>query len=226
MSAHGETIGLLHLIAGDASSAVTGGQLNDAIQRLGVAVGEQIALSLTNLDLRETLRVQALRDPLTGLYNRRFVEDWIEREINRADHAGQALGVIMADIDHFKRVNDVHGHDAGDHILRSVAEVIRGSVRAGDVPCRYGGEEFLILVADADPKTLAAWAEEMRATVAGVRVDHRGLPMPAVTISAGIALYPQDGQTAPEVIDSADAALYAAKLAGRNRVLAAGVPPA
>lgn len=223
MSAQGQISGLLHLMDSrlDQIRAGTGASLTEAKQSLAVAVGEQTALALANLDLREKLRLQALRDPLTGLLNRRFVEEWIEREVARTNHSGRSFGVIMADVDHFKQINDVHGHDAGDQLLKAIADAIRSSLRAGDLPCRYGGEEFLVLLADIDLTVLAARAEELRSRVAAVRVEHRGEPVPGATLSAGIALYPQHGASASLVIDAADAALYSAKRAGRDRVVTA-----
>jgi diguanylate cyclase (GGDEF)-like protein len=194
------------------------------MQQLGMAVGAQIALSFANLELRETLRLQALRDPLTGLFNRRFLDEWIEREINRADHAGATLGVIMADVDHFKDINDVHGHDAGDQVLIAVANAIRGSLRAGDVPCRYGGEEFLILLTDITLDDLLVRAEELKTNVSRCSAEHRGVLLPAVTLSVGVALYPLHGSGATDVIKAADTALYAAKHGGRNRVSVASNP--
>jgi diguanylate cyclase (GGDEF)-like protein len=224
MSAHGETSGLLHLMDDrlhPAKAQVGAGRLTQAKQSLAVAVSEQTALALANLELRDKLRLQALRDPLTGLLNRRFVEEWIEREVTRTDHSGRSFGVIMADIDHFKQINDVYGHDAGDQLLRAIADAIRSSMRAGDLPCRYGGEEFLVLLSDIEMPALATRAEELRSRVAAVRVDHRGEPVPGATLSAGIALYPDHGTSASLVIDAADAALYAAKRAGRDRVTTA-----
>jgi diguanylate cyclase (GGDEF)-like protein len=227
MSAQGEISGLLHLMDGrlDPAQAHAGtrARLTEAKQSLAVAVSEQTALALANLELREKLRLQALRDPLTGLLNRRFVEEWIEREVARTDHSGRSFGVIMADVDHFKQINDVHGHDAGDQLLKAIADAIRSSLRAGDLPCRYGGEEFLVLLADIDLTVLTARAEDLRSRVAAVRVEHRGEPVPGATLSAGIALYPQHGASASLVIDAADAALYSAKRAGRNRVVTAAV---
>ncbi|MEA2449368.1 MAG: hypothetical protein QOG63_1300 [Thermoleophilaceae bacterium] len=219
MAANGETIGLLHLFSHSTDSEQT--PITDARQHLGNAVAVQIALSVTNLELRETLRQQALRDSMTGLFNRRFLDEWIDREVNRADHAGTSLGVIMADIDHFKQVNDIHGHEAGDRVLTAVASAIGKSVRAGDLPCRYGGEEFLILITDIELDDLIARAERMRVDVAELSVEHGGTLLPAITISLGVALYPQHGGSAPDVVKAADAALYAAKNAGRNRVTAA-----
>ncbi len=222
MAAHGETSGLLHLTDDTSMPGSSGGRLpgrlTPAKLSLASAVSEQSALALANLELRETLRLQALRDPLTGLLNRRFVDEWMDREVGRTDQSGRSFGVIMADIDHFKQVNDMHGHDAGDQLLKAVAETIRSSLRPGDLPCRYGGEEFLLLLADVDERVLLERAEQVRSRVAGLQVPHRGGTLPTVTLSAGVALYPQHGETASAVIDSADDALYAAKRSGRNRI--------
>ncbi len=203
------------------SPHLAGPRLTKAKQGMGLAVSEQTAMALANLELREKLRLQALRDPLTGLLNRRFVEEWINREVARTDYSGRSFGVIMADIDHFKQINDVHGHDAGDQLLKAVADAIRSALRTGDLPCRYGGEEFLLMLADIDIAVLTARADEVRIRVAEVRVEHRGAPLPGVTLSVGIALYPENGSSAPLVIEAADAALYAAKRNGRNQVISA-----
>ena len=224
MSAHGDTVGVLHLMGRRLLTDDHIQRLTQAKRSLGIAVAEQTALALTNIELRERLRLQALRDPLTGLLNRRFVEEWIDREAARADRTGRPFGVIMADIDHFKAINDIHGHDAGDQLLKAVADALRGALRAGDMPCRYGGEEFLILMTDIDADTLAARADLIRQRVAAVRVDHAGTPMPGVTLSAGIALYPDHGATANDVVQAADAALYTAKSAGRDRTHTADTP--
>jgi diguanylate cyclase (GGDEF)-like protein len=217
-AAHGESSGLVHLMDHRLTDARPEHRLTDARQRLGVAMGEQTALALGNLELRETLRTQALRDPLTGLYNRRFVEDWIRREISRSDHSGNPLGVVMADIDRFKQFNDTYGHDAGDRLLRAVADAISRGLRQGDVPCRYGGEEFLLLMPDISADTIRTRTELLRAAVASARIEHQGVPLPGVTLSAGVALYPMHGVTATDVVESADRALYAAKRAGRDRL--------
>lgn len=221
MSAHGDTVGLLYLMGHRGVTADRTRHLTMAKQNLGVAVAEQTALALTNLELREKLRVQALRDSLTGLLNRRFIEEWIDREAARADRSGRPFGVIMADIDHFKAVNDIHSHEAGDLLLKATADAIRGALRAGDMPCRYGGEEFLILLPDIDLEVLSTRAEAIRERVAAIRLDHGGTPLPGVTLSAGIALYPDHGATPDAVVRAADAALYAAKRAGRDRAVVA-----
>ncbi|SDP19404.1 diguanylate cyclase (GGDEF) domain-containing protein [Nakamurella panacisegetis] len=221
MSAHGETSGLLHLVEParpGQSPRPQPGPLTPAKQSLAAAVSEQSALALANLELTEKLRLQALRDPLTGLLNRRFVDEWINREVARTDQTGRSFGVIMADIDHFKQINDLHGHDAGDQLLKAVAHSIRNALRPGDLPCRYGGEEFLLLLADIDADVLRDRAEQVRTRISELRVSHRGGTLPTVTLSAGIAVYPEDGRTATQVIDAADAALYAAKRNGRNQI--------
>lgn len=201
---------------------MTGGRegptLTPAKQSLAMAVSEQAALAMANLELREKLRLQALRDPLTGLLNRRFIDEWMDREVARTDSSGRSFGVIMADIDHFKQINDLHGHEAGDQILKSVGETISGALRPSDLPCRYGGEEFLLLIADVDEPVLVARAELVRNQVENLQVSHRGSMLPGITLSAGVALYPQHGATAAAVIAAADGALYAAKRSGRNAV--------
>lgn len=187
-------------------------------RRLGTATADQVAMTLTSLDLRDTLREQALRDPLTGLYNRRFVEEWLGREVSRADRNHSALGVVMMDIDHFKPVNDTYGHEAGDAVLVSVATVISGTTRTGDVACRYGGEEFLVLMPGITRAALAERAEELCSRIARTRTEHGGRVLPPVTVSVGVALSPEHGRTPAELLRAADDALYAAKDRGRDQV--------
>ena len=222
MSAHGEITGLLHLMDSiGVEATASGAVLSPAKRSLALALAEQAAMTLANLDLKEKLRLQALRDPLTGLLNRRFIDEWLDQEVARTDQTARSFGVIMVDIDHFKQVNDVHGHDAGDVLLKAVAESFKRALRPSDLSCRFGGEEFLLMLADVDCTVLAARAEMVRQRVADIQLQHRGASLPAVTISAGIALYPQHGSTGAAVIAAADTALYAAKRAGRNRVLPA-----
>lgn len=225
LAARGETIGMLY---------VTGHRLEDPEnakrhlredgRRLAVVVGEQIELAIANLQLRETLRAQALRDPLTQLYNRRFVEDWLGQEVDRANRSVSPLSVLMLDIDSFKLFNDTNGHDAGDRLLTAIADILRQTVRTGDVVCRYGGEEFLILCPGATLATSAARAEQLRAAVEGARIEHVDPSLPGVTVSVGVAVYPDHSGDPLDVISAADAALYTAKRAGRNRVVTAPLP--
>lgn len=226
MAAHGETSGLLLLMDHTAQPLLRSSPstLIPAKRSLALAVGEQTALALANLELREKLRLQALRDPLTGLLNRRFVDEWIDREVARTDRSGRSFGVIMVDVDHFKQINDVYGHDAGDQLLKAVGRTITTSLRPGDLPCRYGGEEFLLMLADVDAIVLGDRAEQVRRRISELELEHRGITLPTVTVSAGIGLYPDHGVDAAAVIAAADAALYRAKRNGRNQVLAALYP--
>ena len=192
--------------------------LTRAKHRLGGMAANKVAMTLTNLDLRETLRQQALHDPLTGLYNRRFVEDWLGREVSRADRDHSPLGVVLMDLDHFKPVNDTYGHEAGDAVLVSVATAVSGATRAGDVACRYGGEEFLVLMPGITRAALADRAEDLRLRIARTRAEHDGTPLPPVTVSVGAALSPAHGRTPAELLRAADDALYAAKNGGRDQV--------
>ncbi|KAA1424184.1 sensor domain-containing diguanylate cyclase [Nocardioides antri] len=215
MSAHGETLGMLHVIGHRTST--TGMVPFTPLQRqLTVLVAEQVSLAFANIGLRERLGIQALRDPLTGLRNRRFADEWIHQEVARGERNDRSLGVIMIDIDHFKRVNDTYGHDAGDAMLKAIAQMLEQALRPQDLPCRYGGEEFLVLVSEVDVTTLHDRAEELRRQVEVLSVEFRRTTLPPVTMSAGVAVYPEHGKTAGEIIEAADAALYAAKRAGRN----------
>ena len=186
---------------------------------------EHVALAMSNARLRENLRVQASRDPLTGLVNRRFTEEAFEREIARCRRRGKPIGVCMIDIDHFKQFNDRHGHGAGDVVLKLVADTLAKSVRMEDVVCRYGGEEFLVLLPEADEKAASECTDRARTRVAELMPAFRGAPLGMVTISAGIAMFPAQGVTPESLILRADAALYEAKRAGRNRVVIAPAAP-
>jgi diguanylate cyclase (GGDEF)-like protein/PAS domain S-box-containing protein len=195
-----------------------------AIQ-LASAFADRLAPALANLRLRETLRDQSVRDQLTGLYNRRFFEESLARELARAARAGRAVALMMLDVDHFKRFNDTHGHDAGDNVLRGVAAALAARLRTSDVLCRYGGEEFVALMPEITPGTVLERAEQLRAGVAGLPVP--GVPGAGpITISVGVALYPQHGSDARTLVRTADQALYAAKGAGRNGVVVAEAPAA
>lgn len=168
-------------------------------------------------DLHERLHDQANRDPLTGLYNRRYLDSTLERELARCKRDGDALALIMIDLDHFKKVNDNYGHQAGDKMLVTLGSMLSGMARAGDVACRYGGEEFLVIMPTMPLDTVRARAEELRVSFGGTIVEFEDLKLQA-TISIGIAVYPEHGATADELIRSADGALYQAKRNGRNRV--------
>jgi diguanylate cyclase (GGDEF)-like protein len=165
----------------------------------------------------ENLSEQATRDPLTGLFNRRYMDKILHDEIFRSRQNGSMMGVLMADVDHFKTINDVHGHKAGDLVLQSLAKLLKQCVRAADVVCRYGGEEFVIIMPGATLSTLSKCAEEIRSRCQVMRVAYNNQEI-QTTISLGVAAYPQHGSQSDEVLLHADQALYCAKQQGRNRV--------
>ena len=171
--------------------------------------------------LEAALREQALRDSLTGVFNRRYLEQALKQEVQRASRHALPLSVIMLDIDHFKRFNDTYGHAAGDMLLRAVGAGLQSHTRGEDLVCRYGGEEFILILAGASLREAERRAEEIRSTVQALNVQHNGQPLRAITVSLGVATYPQHGTDIAAVIQAADAALYQAKQAGRNRVVIA-----
>jgi diguanylate cyclase (GGDEF)-like protein len=175
-----------------------------------------MSLAISNITLREKLRTQALRDPLTGLYNRRFMEDVIERYTDLAERTSTAFSVIMIDLDHFKMLNDEHGYSMGDSVLRGAAAAIVSVIGPSDVACRYGGEELLVLLPDCPLDDAVIQAEELRARIEGLS-DIRGVP---VTASLGVSSIPETTLTPENLLPDADSALYQAKKAGRNKVFA------
>jgi diguanylate cyclase (GGDEF)-like protein len=215
---HGEVLGVLHLASADRQS------LSADVQRLAGVLAEQLSLALGNLRLQETLRSRSERDPLTDLYNRRHLELSAERELARASRHGHSLAFMLLDVDHFKLFNDTHGHDAGDAVLREVAHVLKRHTRTEDIACRYGGEEFLMLLPGCPLEDAYQKAEAIREAIAQLRVSAGGTALSRVTASIGISCYPQHGETIDELIRVADAALYRAKSAGRNHVVATSAP--
>ncbi|MBU2098220.1 MAG: diguanylate cyclase, partial [Gammaproteobacteria bacterium] len=178
--------------------------------------------ALASVTLREALRQQSIRDPLTGLYNRRYLEEAMERELLRARRNKAGLCVLMVDIDHFKQFNDTHGHQAGDLLLKEFGEYLRRHVRAEDIACRYGGEEFLIAMPGTDSNEARERAEMLRQNLISLKVHFQGTTLPTVTASFGAAIFPAHGDDRDALIRSADAALYLAKRKGRNRVWISG----
>jgi len=215
-----ETLGLLYLFAHEPGATLTG-----ATEQFAVTVAEQLALALSNLRLRESLRQQSIHDPLTGLYNRRHLEETLELELHRAARRNEALSVVMFDVDHFKRYNDLHGHDAGDTVLRALSDLVKRHIRAGDLAYRYGGEEFLLVQPGMGVADALKRAESLREAAANLMLAERGSPLGSVTISLGIASYPTHAQTGADLIKRADEALYHAKRGGRNRTVPTGSEP-
>jgi diguanylate cyclase (GGDEF)-like protein len=187
-------------------------------QAWALTVAEHIALALANLRWRESLRAQAVRDSLTGLYNRRYMEQALEREVLRAARSGRSVGVIMLDLDHLKNFNDTHGHEAGDLLLRSLGEYLVRHVRAEDIACRYGGEEFVVILPEASPAMSRSRAEELWKGVQSLHVHFQGQLLRGVSASVGVAAYPLHGKSVADLMRAADAAMYAAKRQGRDRV--------
>jgi diguanylate cyclase len=173
-----------------------------------------MSLALSNIALREKLRTQSLRDPLTGLYNRRYMEDALARYLSMAERTGSATSAIMIDLDHFKKLNDEHGHAKGDAVLREVAGQLVGALRPSDVVCRYGGEELLVILPNCDLDDASLRAEMLRGRVESLSETH-GAP---ITASFGIACVPETSAGPGDIVTMADAALYEAKQAGRNCV--------
>jgi len=167
--------------------------------------------------LQEKLREQATRDPLTGLYNRRYLEESLGRELISAERHGYPVSVIMGDLDHFKLINDVYGHLGGDEVLRTFGDLLKRQVRGSDIYCRYGGEEFLLVLPQTSTENAVKRVEQLRSAMAAAPVPYGGSAI-AVTASFGVATFPPDGRTGDELIAAADSALYEAKAAGRNRI--------
>ena len=221
MVAHYEALGLLH-VRGAAEEAqlphLERLRAQQERQRLAVDFAADIALALANLRLRETLRTQSTRDPLTGLFNRRYLTESLDREVRRADRNTRPLGVVMLDLDQFKPFNDLHGHEAGDALLRAFGRFIQKNTRGEDIACRYGGDEFVILLVDADLDVARRRAEELRDGFRKMVVRHLDHKLEAVSFSMGVAGFPIHGLTSEDLLAAADEALYDAKAEGRNRV--------
>lgn len=211
--AHGEALGIIHF-------QIPAGQRGFSESEISLigAFSEQIGLSIANIRLREALRSQSIRDSLTGLFNRRYLEETFDREIHRVLRSKQPLGLMMLDLDHFKKFNDTFGHDAGDAVLQETGALFASKIRGEDIACRYGGEEFVLILPNADLANTCKRAEELRADAKNLHVMYNGQALGEITISIGVACYPIHGATAQELFASADAALYQAKRAGRDRV--------
>lgn len=208
----GETRGLLHLGLGE------GCTIDDGVRHTMQSLSDVVKLSLANINQRELLGQQALRDHLTGLFNRRYLLETLPREVRRAQRNGSPLTVAMLDIDFFKRFNDVHGHDAGDLVLSELGVVLRGDLRAEDIACRYGGEEFLVVLPDCDLAAARARLTTMCTAVKRKAQVFRGQTLPRVTLSVGLATLSEALPNSESLITAADKAMYLAKTNGRDRI--------
>lgn len=221
LAAQGETLGVLYLEFPPDESSANLAEPMRILEHQVTAVGERFSLALANLRLREALQRQSIRDTLTGLYNRRFMEESLERELGRAARTHQPVSMMMMDIDHFKHFNDTFGHQAGDALLRALGEFLSQRTRGQDVACRYGGEEFALILAGASLENSCKRAEILREDLKLLKVHHGGQSLGNITISMGVAAFPMHATNAETLVKAADDALYRAKKEGRNRIIAA-----
>src|SRR6266704_2011431 len=217
LATQNEVIGMMHLQRSSASAQRW--LCTDEKLSLISGASEYVGLAVANLGLREKLRAQAMHDKLTGLYNRHYVEEWFGLELHRAQRHGRPVAAIMLNIDHFKRFNDSHGHEAGDLVLREMAGVLRRLARQSDVASRYGGEEFLVLLPECPFDAALRKAEQLREEAAKLKLEHNDRALGSVTVSIGVAAFPDHAQEAKALLRCADEALYDAKAAGRDRVV-------
>ena len=217
--AQSETLGILHLRDG-----LTRNDKADEARmlekcKLAKILADNIGLGIANLKLRESMRNLSIRDPLTGLFNRRYMEEALEQEQHRAKRHETQLAVIMVDIDHFKKFNDNFGHDAGDAILRALGTFFKKHVRGSDIACRYGGEEFILILSPSTAEGAQQRAEKIRKDAGLLRVSHANQDLGAITLSLGMAIAPDHASESDSIVKAADVALYQAKANGRNRVV-------
>jgi diguanylate cyclase (GGDEF)-like protein len=213
MIARGEILGLLQIYcAGDQAEE----RLKD-VANIGAALADAMSLALSNIALRDKLRSQALRDPLTGLYNRRYMEDALERVVRLAERERTEVSVIMIDLDNFKRLNDQHGHAKGDAVLRDAAAAVTNQLRETDIACRYGGEELIVVLPNCGIDIAAAKAERIRISIEALSEPNGA----QVSASLGVASVPATSTSTRDLLANSDAALYRAKQEGRNRVVRA-----
>ncbi|MFO2620506.1 diguanylate cyclase [Legionella pneumophila] len=211
LMAQNDIYGLLYLEVGL--------EFDENQQLLITAFAELTALALANVRLRENLRYQSIRDPLTGLYNRRYLEDFLFKQLHQAERTKASFAILMLDLDHFKKINDTFGHDAGDLVLKELGQILNSDIRLGDIASRYGGEEFVLLLYDIDAQAAKMKAENLRSAISNLQVKYGAQPVGQITASIGISVYPDDAKSPAEVIEAADKALYQAKNKGRNKVI-------
>jgi diguanylate cyclase (GGDEF)-like protein/PAS domain S-box-containing protein len=211
MAAQGETLGVFFLQGKK-------GQFLSRQQQLAIMLAERLSLALSNLRLRDILQRQSIRDALTGLYNRRYMETTVERELRQAARQKEPIGFIMMDLDHFKDFNDTYGHGAGDSLLSALGEYLQNNIRAGDIACRYGGDEFVLIMPQASVHDTYERAEELRQGIKKLAAEFGTTNQGAVTVSMGVSAYPDHGFSMDRLLSIADKALYRAKNIGRDQV--------
>jgi diguanylate cyclase (GGDEF)-like protein/PAS domain S-box-containing protein len=219
--AKGDVLGLLHLRGNQSVSMELQQKTAADLKELAGTITEYLSLSIANIRLGEKLAAQSIRDPLTNLFNRRYMEESLRREILRAERKKTPIGIVMADIDFFKQFNDRYGHAAGDELLARVGEFLNISIRGADVACRYGGEEFILFLPESSIENTYKRMDRIREDLQRLEVHSHGERLASITLSFGIAGYPDQGTDAETLINKADRALYRAKQEGRNRIVVA-----
>ena len=215
LTVQGETLGILFLM----DNATQRGRHQLDLKQLAETVGETIKLSLSNLKLREELRQQAIHDPLTALYNRRYLEETLARDLYQVQRRNAPLCVVMLDLDGFKQFNDTFGHGAGDSVLRGFGPALRDHLRKSDISCRYGGDEFVLVLPDSTIADTQERLEQIRLSLKELQIHNGEQTLRMITLSAGIAQTPEHGVSAAELLQAADQAMYAAKQAGGDRIV-------
>ena len=214
LTAHGNTIGIMHLYFG--SSEV---EIDEITEQLAFSVAEHLGLALANLSLQEKLRSQALSDPLTGLFNRRFFEQKLTEHAMNSATSEQPLSLLMLDLDHIKRFNDNFGHDAGDFVLKEISALLKRSVGDDEIACRLGGEELAVLLPQSNMKQATEFANTLCEAVRSLHLEHKGLSLGQLGVSIGVSTYPKPSSDMESLVKMADQALYMAKDLGRSRVV-------
>jgi len=217
--AQGETLGILHILDGPIKNDKADEARMTEKCALAKILADNIGLGIANLKLRESMRNLSIRDPLTGLFNRRYMEEALAQEQHRTKRNDARLAVIMIDIDHFKQFNDSFGHDGGDAILRALGAFFKKHVRGSDIACRYGGEEFILILSPSTMEGAQQRAEKIREGAMLISVNHANRNLGTITLSLGVAIFPDHASEAAEIVKAADLALYQAKRNGRNRVV-------
>lgn len=212
MGTRGEPIGLLYLVFEDPW------RLTPEKRELAETAAQPIAVALANLQVRERLQTLSFADALTGLYNRRYLEATLERELNRCAREGKSIGIIFLDIDHFKQINDSFGHETGDKVLTAIGTYLKKNTRQSDIACRYGGEEFVLVFLDSCLEDTRKRAEKLRQGIRELELTREHPELRSISVSIGVSAFPEHGTTAAELFRVADEGLYRAKRSGRDRV--------
>lgn len=218
--AQNRTIGLIYLQFEQMAGCSDNEQFRtiDSSLKFIENITAHISLAINNIQLRDALRTSSLRDHLTGLYNRLYLDESLPRDIDRADREGVQLALVMIDFDHFKEINDIYSHEAGDMALKQVAEQLQANTRKSDIACRFGGDEFLIMFYGTDANAAFKKCQILLDTVSNLKLYFRNSQLPSLSLSIGIAMFPEDGDQESVLLSAADKALYSSKKTGRHKI--------